>query len=146
MSGRVEIRKILYSYNVFKGCDAYNSIIQGAWTYTIDNGQVYCFVYVNNSNAQNDEIQYKFTHKRGSFTFVLLHQQDANRAIATVILDNVTQGTIDMYSAGLVRNVVSTVPLTILRDGEHTLSLRTATRNVLSIGWYLVSTAFWIRD
>jgi len=131
----------------FKGCDFYNSIVQGTWVANLDATQIYALYFQNAPPAQNDEINYKLFHKAGTYTLVLLHMAGNNRAIATVIIDGVVQGTIDTYNAAAaVHNVYSTLPVTFLTDGEHTINFKAATRNGASTNWYLGLTAFSFRD
>ena len=140
------LAEVTPAYNVWKPCDAYNAIVQGTWDYLIDTTQFLSGTIYNTSHTQNDEVIYKFTHRRGSFTLVLLCNTDTNRAIATITVDGVAQGTIDLYSAVPVKNVLRTLAVTIASDGTHTLSIKAATRNAAANDWYLTIGAWWIRD
>lgn len=140
------IKDLASAYNALKLADMYNSIVQGTWAWLADVNDLFAFRFYNSSNAQNDELQYKFFHKAGSFTLVILTATGTNVAIYTISIDGVSQGTIDCYSGSLVNNVVKTLAITIVTDGEHTLNIKAATRNAASNGWYIGFQTWHIRD
>lgn len=100
----------------------------------------------NDSFAQNDEIQYAFSHKAGNYKLHLLTRTDANSCIITVRLDGVSQGTIDLYSAGAVQNVKKTLSITIIGDANHILDMKAETKNVLSGAYGMLMQFWWIED
>jgi len=134
------------AYNEFKASLAYNSIVQGTWICVADYQSQLCISFYNSSQAQNDEISYKFSCKAGSFTLCVLLETGPDRANMQVSIDGAVQGTIDCYSGSATRNVVKTLAVTIVGDGEHTLNFKGATRDPSSTGWYMVFTAWWLRD
>lgn len=134
------------AYNVFKTGDAYNAIIAGVWSYVLNASQFLNGYFYNSSQALNDEIEYKFSHKQGPFNLMLLCVTDAWGGITTVYLDGVAQGTFDLYTGVTVWNVRVVVPITILRDGEHTLRLRLTGQTPPSAAWRLNLSSLWITD
>lgn len=139
------------AYDVFKIGPAYNSIspASGTWYILTDAGQLLYGYLVNSLDAQlGDEVEYKFSHKAGSYTFCLLTILEYNRGIITVYVDDVSQGTMDLYSMLEVANTVATLPITITSDGEHTLKIEVTGRNSSNYSpYYLVSiSAWWLRD
>jgi len=133
------------AYNVCKLAIAYNSIVQGTWIITVDANNHLNGALFNNSNTQNDEVQYKFSHKAGSFTVCLLYHKYTSFGIMTIYIDGVLQGTIDGYGVTSYNNI-GTVSCSILTDGEHTLNIKVTDKNPSSSGYFAAIGAWWIRD
>lgn len=128
----------------FKPTFCCNSVIQGTWALYMNVLSYFNGSFPNSgSGAVNDEIQFKFSQKAGAYTFRLLCQTGLAYAIITIYIDGVSQGTIDLWSAGPnVYNVVKTLAVTIVKDGEHTLNIKaTGTTGgsyyVATVGWWL---------
>jgi len=128
----------------FKPTFCCNSVIQGTWAIYMNVLSYFNGSFPNaGSGAVNDEIQFKFGQKAGAYTFRLLCQTGLVYAIITIYIDGVSQGTIDLWSAGPnVYNVVKTLAVTIVKDGEHTLNIKATgttggTYYVATVGWWL---------
>ena len=116
----------------------YSGIIQGTWIAGVDASQFLYGYFYNNSNAQNDQIDFKVYLATGTYTFSLLLVKSATAAIATILLDGVSLGTIDMYAAVNTYNQIGSISnLTVTSAGLKTLSVKAATRNGSSAGWTL---------
>jgi len=127
--------------------NAYDSVIQGTWVCYMRATQFLGAALLNTTTDLNDELQYKFSHKSGSFNFKLLHITGADHAIITIYVDGVSQGTIDLYHAITdVQNVISTLAITITKDGEHTLNIKATSKNVASTDYAVFIGAWWITD
>lgn len=141
-----DLEKAQWSYP-YVDANAYDSVIQGTWVIFMRATQYFGGVLLNTSVTLNDELQYKFSHKSGSFNFKLLHIKGADYAIITIYVDGVSQGTIDLYNAVLdVQNVISSLAITITKDGEHTLNIKATSKNVASTGYAVFIGAWWITD
>jgi hypothetical protein len=121
---------------------AYNSLVAGDYlwfTYGgVAGGAMYC-------TTQNSEIEYKFTHRRGSYTLVLISYKSTDRGIATITIDGVQVGTIDLYAATATDNVFDTLPVTFGADGIHTLRVTNPTKNASSTGYRIYIRAICFR-
>lgn len=135
---------VLGAYNVCKlGC-AYNRIISGTWVPNAVAEVLYGGL-LNTSNALNDEVEYRFVSEAGAFNFVLNASNGPNRGIVTILIDGVSQGTIDMYAGGW-GDALNVLPVTITSAGNHTLRIRVTGTNPLSGAYYALIKAFWLRD
>ena len=129
---------------VFRMCDAYTD--RSTWAvpaYFLHWDQFLNGVYYINC-TQNDWIEYKFSHKKGSFTFGMLTMFAANNGIVSIIIDGVSQGTIDLYGVNYVHNQLEKLAVEILEDGEHTLRIQATGSNPLSTGWDIMLDYWWI--
>jgi len=137
------------AYNVWKSALAYNSIVNPAHWQHVPYALYYLgWELLNNvypGPAIGDELDYKFSHKAGAFTFVMVAERGGNMGIVTIYLDGVSQGTIDLYGAA-GWTVVFTLPITILTHGEHTLAIRVTGKNDLSSNYMFGLNAWWLRD
>ena len=116
--------------------DMYKSLIQGTWIYYQHTDHVFNFVWFNNSNNQNDEIEYEVYAEKGTKTFEILASKGTTYAEMSIYLSGVYQGKIDLYKAiPWARNQRLSIPVTVLQTGKHNIKLKTATRNPLSAGW-----------
>jgi hypothetical protein len=82
------------------------------------------------SGAQNAEVTFKIALAAGTWTLHLFTLTGSNLGIVTVSLNTVSQGTIDLYTAGLTANVKKT--LTGVAPGTsalHDLNFKMATKN-----------------
>ena len=128
-----------------KLADQYNQIIAGTWVHSLTGSQFLQGMFRNTSHAQNDELDYTFTHKAGTYTLCVLGVTDPNHGIITVSMDGSTQGTIDWYSAVLTWNVLKTLSVTIATSGSHTLNIKVTDKNVAAGNHYYDSSHWWIR-
>jgi len=116
----------------------YSGITQGTWPIVVDTGCIENGILGNTSNAQNDQVDYKAYLDAGTYTFVIVATKGSTSAILTLLFDGVSQGTIDLYSASPARNARQTITgISVTTAGLKTISLKAATRNASSTGWYL---------
>jgi len=135
------------SYNIFKTGDAYNAIIQGTWAHELTTDQFMNGIFDNRGAAAlNDEINYKFSCKAGTFTLCVLTLRYISRGIATISVDGVSQGTIDFYASDYEPNIVLTLSVTLTTDGEHTLSFKVTGKNASSTNYYIPISSWWLRS
>lgn len=134
------------AYNFCKSALAANTFPQGTWLIGINASQFMNGWITNTTHALNDEIVYKFSHKAGSFVLWVLGRVGDWAGISTVTLDGVIQGTIDWYAAAAVFNTLKSLAITIVADGEHTLSFKMTGKNPASSDYYLQMTLIWLRD
>lgn len=114
------------------------SVTQGTWAIFAHASYWSGWGTYNSSNAQNDMVNFKVFLNAGTYTFKLMHAKFNSGAIATILIDGVSVGTIDTYASATTYNNISAVTgITIASSGLKTLSIKLATRNGSSIGWYL---------
>ena len=91
----------------------------------------------NSSAAQNDSISYDLYLSRGTWTFDSLLTSNPDHGIATVELDGVSVGTVDLYagSGGIVSGKITGI--TVGNSGKHRITLIAATKNASSSGYTL---------
>jgi len=82
-----------------------------------------------NAAAQNDEFSNDFTLKAGSYDIYILGVTEGNKGIATIYIDDVSQGTQDWYSGSTVYNVIKSTAITVSGNGKHTLKIKMAAKN-----------------
>lgn len=118
---------------------SYSEIIQGSLSWTHDATE-YPGTYVYNlSNAQNDQVDYKVYLEAGTYTFFLFSRTNTVQAILTLLIDGVSKGTIDQYSASLTPSHRQTIEnIVVATKGLKTISLKAATRNANATEWYIV--------
>lgn len=132
-----------WSYQ-FKFGFAVNAVV-GTWAIHTDASQYLNGWYIDDSHALNDQVQYKFSHKAGSFTFKLLTATTPGGGIVTVYVDGVSQGTINVYTVGTVYNVTKTLAVAIAKDGEHTLTIKVTAAGAGG-DFYVRLSAWWLTD
>jgi len=135
---------VLGAYNVCKLGLAYNRIISGAWAPNTVAEVLYGGI-LNNPPFLGDELEYRFVSEAGAFNFVLHASNGPNRGIVTILIDGVSQGTIDMYAGGW-GDALNVLAVTITSAGNHTLRIRVTGTNPLSGNYYTLIKAFWLRD
>ena len=121
-----------------------SGITAGTWGMVIDSGMANNHFFWNSSGTQNDRVDYLVSFSGGTYTFAEMGYRDTNRAIMTLLIDGVSVGTIDQYSAS-TKNVAGSITGIAITAGSHTVSIKAATRNGSSGGWYLAyaSLGFW---
>jgi len=118
----------------------YSAIIQGTWVFSVDSNQIFYYYYYNSSNAQNDQLDFKVYLAAGTYTFKLLHVKDATFAIATLLINGVSKGTIDFVAGGWTYNQISSITnISITTSGIKTVSIKAATHT--GSGWRLPMSA-----
>jgi len=96
-------------------------------------GTTYCrFSYwTQSAPAINDERSNSFFLRAGTYTFRLRGLTTSTAGIATIYIDGVSQGTIDMYAAAAASGA-GTLAITVTTDGYHTLNIKMASKNASS--------------
>ncbi len=113
------------------------SASKGNWQFVGVAGQFGSWVYFNSTPAQNNSLTYQFGVSGGTYTIAFLTPTFNNAAIMTVLIDNVSVGTIDLYTAGSVLNVTKTLTSISISQGSHTITLKAATKNASSSGFQM---------
>jgi len=115
----------------------YYSIIQGSFAKLQDTTNIYkCSIFRNPSETQNDELNFKIYMVAGTYTFNLLHNQAAGNGIAKLKIDGSAVGTIDMYNAGDVYNVIGTITgISVASSGIKDVNILMDTKNGSSAGY-----------
>jgi len=96
---------------------------------TVSTDSIYNGGLFSNS-SQNALVDYKILWPAGTWTVEILFKKAASHGIASVQLDSVEQGTIDMYNASDSVNFTDTVTgIDVAQTGSHTLRFKMATKN-----------------
>lgn len=92
--------------------------------------------YLDNGNLQNNSISWDMWLDSGTWKVCLIGRKNVDKAITTVQLDGVSQGTVDWYNAALVDNSYNEVTgISVTTPGVKTLTLATLTRNASATDW-----------
>jgi len=108
---------------------AYKTIIQGTWAVEIHDVRVHNHVFNNSSLTINDEIEYDIFSVAGEKTFELRCTTNIYGGIITIYLDDVSQGTIDLYYATDNYNDIKTLAVTVVGTKMHSLKLKVTGKN-----------------
>ena len=116
----------------------YSGITQGTWT--LLTAAVVMYGYLVNSTAiQNDQVNYKVFLTAGTYTFSVMHEKSSTRGILTLLIDEISVGTIDFYAAGQTfQNQSAITGISVTTAGVKTLSIKAATKNISSSAYGLV--------
>jgi hypothetical protein len=113
----------------------YSSAV-GTWvteTYSTSPGM--WAVHNDAADAQNDELTWTVDIAAGTYALRWVQRADVNQAIVTVLVDGVSVGTADGYAAANAIVQRSVTGFVIATPGEHTVTMRMATRNASATGW-----------
>ena len=117
----------------------YKSIDAGTWVLAVSASHYSYAYWYNSTSAQNDAVTYNAYLAKGTYTLGLLSQTNNNEGIITVKIDGVSVGTIDLYSAGIVRNVRSLLTgIPITESKLYEIQLIMATKNGASSSYQCV--------
>ncbi len=121
----------------------YLSITAGTWVWFVAS-QFLAGVFYNSSDAQNDRINFSVYLAKGTYTFDIITVTGSAYAIISLLLDGVSQGTIDCYVAGgpnyTQKKTIANI--TISTSALLTISLKAATRNASCTNWYIAFHSF----
>lgn len=123
----------------------YKTIIQGTWVQTYTPAQIFSFVFKNNPAAINDEIEYEIFAETGIKTFELVCMVHTTAGILTIFIDDISQGTIDTYSATPTYSSFLTLSVTILHTGMHSLRIKVTDKNASSTDYVCLLTSLRIK-
>lgn len=111
-------------------------VSKGSWTWVVSSSAIYGGWWQNSGTfAQNDSCNYKFAVTGGTYKIAAYFSRTTSNAIVTFLIDGVSVGTVDTYGAflfilyGSIYNVAMT-------QGEHTLTIKAATKNASSSAYY----------
>jgi hypothetical protein len=113
----------------------FSAIIQGTWALVITASQALGF-YIGNTAGQNDELNYKVYLAAGTYTLDLFGVLNSNNGIATITIDGVSQGTIDLYGTLTYNTKGSLANIVVSTAGLKTLGIKIATHNASSSSPY----------
>ena len=91
--------------------------------------------------AINDERSNSFFLRAGTYTFRLRGLTTNAAGIATIYIDGVSQGTIDMYAAAAASGA-GTLSITVVGDGYHKLNIKMASKNGSSSNYSLFAECY----
>jgi len=125
--------------DITRNCPNYSAIIQGTWVrFSSNASQTSGFFMYNSSNTDLDQVDYKISLEKGTYTFDLITMMNTNCPILDVLIDGVSAGTKDLYSASVVYNSLQTITgIVVTTSGLKTLSLKVNGKNASSTGYYL---------
>jgi len=103
----------------------------GTWAVMYSNA--YTLGQISQSNATNATLSVAFTGEQ----FILVSDKDPYRGIAEVLVDNVSQGTVDLYNDTTI-NQVEVFKSAVLASGPHTIKIRvTGTKRAAARATYV---------
>lgn len=100
--------------------------------------------FYNSSDNVNDEIEYELFARDGARTFALFGMKGNNLGIVTIYLDDVSQGTIDLYNGAASRNQINTLAVTVVGTGMHSVKMKVTGKNGSSSGYFASATSLRI--
>ena len=118
--------------------------VKGVWALLSDTSYI-MFSYLSNTttHAVNDQIDYYIWLSKGTYTLSVMGATTSNSGIATYLLDDVSQGTLDWYSAGTVQGVLKTIAsLVVTKSKNYKFSIKMATTNGSSGDYYHYMASF----
>jgi hypothetical protein len=131
--GHVSIFAVYYAYITAGRWRSINSTSYGTYT-------AFCN---DQTHALNDQIDYHIWLSPGTYTLSEYIATGPDHAINTILLDGVSVGTIDHYTAGNVFCSVKTLAnIVVTAPGLHTISFKAASKNGSSSNYYLFFYAF----
>lgn len=91
----------------------------------------------NTAGAQNDELAYNLPMSAGTWTITLITRKSSNTGICTVLIDGTSVGTADTFAASVGLGIFNITGVTVATSGVHKVTLRAATKNASSTGFFL---------
>lgn len=120
----------------------YSAIIQGTWSFLIDINSAYQGFWTNSTPAQNDQLDYLAGFTGGTYTLRIFALKNTNKGIATFLIDGVSVGTVDMNGT-LAYNTLFSITSIAIVAGQHTVSMKLATKTGSQYQIAFNSMAFW---
>jgi hypothetical protein len=121
---------------------------KGVWTFGANGASYTYFFFGNGTTALNkDGIDYKIFLAKGTYTFRCLAITNTNRGIIELLVDGVSQGTLDGYSGGAVNNVLQSIAnIVITKSKIYTVTIQVNGKNASSSAYYITfSTVSFLR-
>lgn len=116
-----------------------HSIGQGTWAIYADTNQNLNHKLQNSSFTNADNCTFKIYLAAGTYKVQILTATHPNYGILQLLLDNVGITSNDLYSAGLVNNVIcETASVSVASSGLKDLKINVNGKNVSSGSYYVV--------
>ena len=121
---------------------AFDSVTKGDWILSTNTSQVLNGFIANSGGspaaADLDRINYKVFLAKGTYTVSILTVNNTDEAILDLLIDGVSKGTSDNFSASLIFNVITNFTgIVITTSGLVELSIKVNGRNVSSSNWVI---------
>jgi hypothetical protein len=116
-------------------------VVAGALTTTLTPATYFGggIVY-NTAGVQNNEYGWDLGLTKGTWSIQLTYTKNPVYGIATVLIDNVSVGTIDQYAAANTTNQQTSITgISITTSGKKRLTLKAATKNAASPNYYITA-------
>jgi len=115
----------------------YTTVVAGTWAVSTNTGQLNSNYMNNTSGSQNDQIDFEKVYlSAGSYQAIACFVRINDQGICSILLDDVSVGTIDTYGA-LALNIIADTTFTVGSSGLKKLSLKAATKNGASSAYNL---------
>lgn len=129
--------------NVTLWCDE-GTTLAGTFVVGVDNNLRYQ-AYIGNSPSNNgDSFSLPFYLKAGTYTLRVLGITYNSYGITDIAVDGGSPLTVDWYASGLLYNVVKSGSITVLTDGQHTLTVTVNGKNGSSSDFDIALVKIWI--
>lgn len=122
------------------------TVIQGTWAWADRPADLRTGRAVNNfgSNAINDQLDYYVTIPSGTYTFFLLADTAASHGIITLLIDDVSKGTMDTYAGDPGTDEVehTITSINVATGGTKKISLKVTGKT--GSQYYLIMNDWWM--
>lgn len=119
--------------------------VAGGAVATASSTSQYYNLYTFQPGALNDEFQFQQFLAAGNYTLYLLGLKFSAYGIATVRVNGTSIGTIDLYNASFLFNVVMSIPFSVSFTGNHLFNFKIESKNASSSGYTFPVTKFWAK-
>jgi len=116
---------------------SYDSIGQGAWSWYKESNYILNGLFVNGSNADGDNINYKIYLDKGTYTLLYISNTNNNYGIAGIYIDEAHIVNFDCYSTALAITVSNKqTDIVITTSGIKTLKVKINGKNQASSDYF----------
>lgn len=114
-------------------------VVKGNWAWNIAgiSSQMFGGAWNNSTGAQNDSCNYYFGVSGGTYNLHCWYVKANSQGIITFLIDGVSVGTVDAYSASLVLNQGAVIRGVAISQGAHILTVKSSTKNGSSPFYYM---------
>lgn len=122
------------------------TVVQGTWLIELSVIDEHNMRLRSTSNAVNDEVTYKAYFAAGTYSMRVSGEEESDKGILEVRVDDVVAGTTDFYAAGQSQNNSSThTGLVISTSGLYTIDCAVDSKNGASSGFQMRinNLSFW---
>lgn len=125
------------SFDNFYGYSAraYNGSTEKSFNYVVNTSYEFGRYGTITSPAQNDVYEVSFLLKAGSYSLTLIYDKGTSRGIASVYFDDLLLAPIDCYAASTSQVNRTTLYITTLTTGVHTIKIKMLSKNSSSSGY-----------